>query len=87
MTKTEDLSRWFDDGVRQRATHMVVVCDTFDWSDYPVYVKPGEDPQKIFNENNGPNMTKAMECYALFKPKAEQIGKRRNHDFTSAPAA
>jgi|ERR1039458_6306432 hypothetical protein len=39
MTTKEDLRRWFNEGVELKATHMIVVCDTFDHEDYPVYVK------------------------------------------------
>jgi hypothetical protein len=33
----DDLSNWFDDGVSAKATHMIVVCDTFNYDDYPVF--------------------------------------------------
>lgn len=87
MTSQADLSRWFDEGVARGATHMIVVCDTYDWTDYPVYVSGG-DPQIVFNANNGPNMTKAMECYALWKPKDAQIktlGRIRDFDLPGPP--
>lgn len=32
------IGSWFDQGVNQGATHMIVVVDTFDHDDYPVFV-------------------------------------------------
>jgi hypothetical protein len=52
----ERISGWFDRGVAQGATHLVVVCDTFDYEDYPVFVKPGEDAREVVTSNNGRNM-------------------------------
>lgn len=45
-TSREELTKWFDAGVKRGATHMIVVCDTPDHADFPVYVEPGEDPRK-----------------------------------------
>lgn len=85
-TTQDEISAWFDAGVTKGATHMIVVCDTFDYTDYPVYVSKGESAQEKFNQNNGrPNMTKAMECYALWKPKQSQLTQRRTFDFEPAP--
>jgi hypothetical protein len=76
-TTREELQGWFRRGVSKGATHMLVVCDTFDWSDYPVFVMPGDDVRKLANANNGPNMTKLMEVYDLSKSEDEQIAAGR----------
>ena len=26
---------------------MIIMCDSFDYEDYPVYVLPGEDPKEV----------------------------------------
>lgn len=72
-----DILCWFDRGVREGATHMIIACDTFEWEDYPVYVKKGEDVRKKVAELDGPNMQKVMEVYDLSKDKTEQLDKRR----------
>jgi hypothetical protein len=41
VSKTE-IRSWLQRGKDEGATHVLVACDTFDWEDYPVYVKPGE---------------------------------------------
>jgi hypothetical protein len=57
---------------------MLVVCDTFDYDDYPVYVKPGEDPrQKAETYQRGENMQRLMECYSLSMSKEDQMKEHR----------
>lgn len=64
-TSREELAAWFDEGIRQGATHMVVKCDTFDYEDYPVYVMPGQDPRVEADSSKQPGMTRVMEVYKL----------------------
>ena len=45
-TTRERIREWIERGQEEGATHVIVVCDTFDWEDYPVMVKPGEDVRK-----------------------------------------
>lgn len=73
----EDIKRWLETAKEKGATHVVVVCDTFDWDDYPVYVMPGEDARKIAEANNGPNMTKLMEVYNMAMPVDQQMSAHR----------
>lgn len=76
-----DLSTWFDQGKSRGATHMIVKCDDFDFKggthdncDYPVYVRPGQDPREVDKNNHD----RTMEVYNLRLPKEKQInnGKR-----------
>jgi len=63
-TGVETLKYWFKNGVDRGATHMIVVCDTFDWSDYPVYVRPEENVREVEAKYKS-NMQKVMEVYKL----------------------
>jgi hypothetical protein len=72
-----DILCWFDEGVRKGATHMIVVCDTWDYEDYAVYVMPGEDTRKKVSEFSGPNMQRVMEVYDLSMDKTQQLDQRR----------
>lgn len=76
-TTQDDIRNWLKRAPKG-ATHMLVVCDTFDYSDYPKFVMPGEDVRKIADANNGPNMTKLMEVYNLSIDLEKQVagGKR-----------
>lgn len=77
-----DISRWFDEGVDKKATHMIVVCDTFDWEDYPVYVMPGQDAKAVADKYaSGDNMQRLMEVYDLKLSKAAQLGEARSFHY------
>ena len=64
-TTQSDIRRWLNEAKKMKATHVIVVCDTFDWEDYPVYVASNEDVRKKYVEYNGPNMQRVMEVYSL----------------------
>lgn len=72
--KLADLREWFERGVSQGSTHMVVVCDTFNYEDYPVYVEKGQNPHDVVKEKDNPNqMSKVMEVYDLRQPADDQL--------------
>lgn len=41
-TTKEELREWIKRGKSAKATHMIVVCDTFDHEDYPVSSAQGK---------------------------------------------
>jgi len=57
----QDVDRWVKEALRKDATHIISVCDTFDWSDYPVYVFPGQDLKEIMKLYDNVNMQKINE--------------------------
>lgn len=67
MTTASEIRVWFKKGVEQGATHMIVVCDTYDHEDYPVYVAE-EAFYEVYDQYNGVNMQRIMEVYDLSKP-------------------
>lgn len=72
-----DLGEWFDRGVADSASHMIVVVDEYDWDDYPVYVEePGKVAERVAGIN-GQSMQRVMEVYDLRASKAEQMAERR----------
>jgi hypothetical protein len=80
MTTQNEISQWFDRGVKKGATHMIVVCDTFDYEDYPVYVFPEDDVDKLYDTHNE-NMQKVMEVYNLKMNKDVQLKECRAFNF------
>lgn len=64
-TALAELRTWFEDAESSGASHMIIVCDTYDWEDYPVFVSPGDDPVEVATEFNGKDMQKIMECYKI----------------------
>lgn len=72
-----DISGWFELGQQNGASHMLIVCDTYDYSDYPVYVGKEEDVKQVYESYNGPNMQRVEEVYDLRLPMKEQLAERR----------
>jgi hypothetical protein len=77
-TTKGDILNWLQDGHERGATHMIVVCDTFDHDDYPVYVMPDEDVHKKESEYSGKNMQRVMEVYKLSGDLKNQLDTPRN---------
>ena len=74
MTTKEDISVWFDRGLEQKSKYMLVMCDTWDYSDYPVFC----DAQECLGRYNHPGeFTRVMEVYALDQDKEEQLNRKR----------
>jgi hypothetical protein len=80
-TMRKDIARWLQKGVDRRATHMLVVCDSFDHEDYPVYVKPSEDVQKVYDRYDGKAMQRVMEVYNLSMDLDAQLKQPRARNF------
>lgn len=68
-----DILGWFNAGRADKCTHLIVVCDTFDHDDYPVYVHKDDDFYTIYDRyTGGQNMQRIMEVYDLERPWHEQ---------------
>ena len=80
-TTQAEIRGWLSEGKKMRATHMIVVCDTFDWEDYSVFVSSNEDVRKKYAEYSGPNMQKVMEVYSLKKDIESQLNEHRAFHF------
>lgn len=64
---------WLEKGREQNATHVIIVEDTFDGEDYPVYVKQGEDVKVTVLQYDGVNMQRICEVYNLSMNLQEQV--------------
>lgn len=86
-TTPEILRTWFDEGVKKKATHMVVVCDTFDHNDFPVYVMPGQDAREFAKDyNDEKKMSRVMEVYNLSADREEQLAASRTFNYGDSPS-
>lgn len=82
MATSSEISEWFDRGKSSpENTHMLVVCDTFDYEDYPVFVKKDKTVQEVYSEYNGKNMQRVMEVYNLNMDKNAQLTGKRTFNF------
>ncbi len=75
MATTKKMIReWLESYKDSGATHLVIVCDTFSYEDYPVPVMPGDKLEKVEKEHSG-NMQKVMEIYNFSMDIEEQLNK------------
>lgn len=73
----QDLQRWFLRGVEIKANHMIVVCDTFSYENYPVYTTGLEEFEKKYKKYNNQNMQTIDEVYDLNLPVSNQFPPSR----------
>lgn len=65
MTATrDDIRTWLAQAKAQGASHLIIMHDTFDHENYPIYVKPTESARTIAHEKTG-NMQRVEECYSM----------------------
>ena len=77
MASRSEIKRWFDQGVGIGQRFMLVVCDTFDYTDFPVYLLPGSDAREEVKDWNSKKMLKVMECYDLNQDRDSQLSEGR----------
>ena len=63
----QEVDRWIEIGKKKGATHIISVCDTFDYEDYPVFVMPNENIEEEKKKYNRVNMQKINEVIELTK--------------------
>jgi hypothetical protein len=74
----DDISSWFDVGLKRGSTHMLIICDRFSYENYPVYVDLGDDPEDAHDMyQHKLEMTSVDEIYDLRMDKAVQMEEER----------
>lgn len=76
-TTMNDIKEWIDRYDSSKYSHVVIVCDTYDYGDYPVSVDIGTDVKDVINEYNGKEMQRVIEVYNLSMDLEEQLGCHR----------
>ncbi len=85
-TTKSDIRNWINNGIKQNATHLLVIVDEFDWEDYPVYVHLSQDTapvatmRKHIDFYNNQSMQRVIEVYNLQHPIAPQLSEHRTWD-------
>lgn len=79
-----DIRSWVREGKASGATHVIVMCDTYDHEDYPVFVKPGEVVADAIKRASG-NMAQLMEVYAMHLDLEAQLSEYRAYHCEAAP--
>lgn len=75
-----DIREWLERGNNGKYSHMIVVCDTWDYDDFPVYVKFDEVLEEEMKHHNGVNMEEIMEVYNYLLPLEPQLNVRRAYN-------
>ena len=70
-----EISKWFDEGILKGAKHMLVICDTYDYEDYPLYTTT--DSECLAKHRFPGEMQRVMEVYDLSSDKAIQMMQGR----------
>ena len=74
MTATkQDIEQWVNDGIAAGASHVIIVCDTFNHDNFPVNVQPGEDVVEKVTVLRQQEMTTVDEVYDLSRPLRLQL--------------
>ncbi len=76
-TSKDDIRRWFQKGVEDNQDQMVVVCDTYDWSEFPVYTKGLKGFTRRYSEIVDNDMNEVMEVYDLKMSLNFQMSEHR----------
>ena len=71
----QDIERWFICGVQDGKAYMIVVCDTYDYSDYACYFDTA-DAAKALKKYPG-EMQRVMEVYDLAGDMQKQMSQHR----------
>lgn len=77
MTRRSEIADWFDRGVVDGKSHMLVAVDSFDNEDYPVYVQDAAAARSEYERLHGNNMQRVMEIYDLGMDKDTQLNEAR----------
>ena len=73
----EQIREWVERGIKTGATHVIIVCDRWDYEDYPVYVDKDQSVNHEIDIRDGRNMLKVMEVYNLSMDIEEQLEEYR----------
>jgi hypothetical protein len=70
VTTTDELREWIKTAAEKGAAYLLIVCDTFSWEDYPVYISPDEDLLEVIHKYDGVDMQMVMDLYQLGRSMA-----------------
>jgi dCMP deaminase len=76
-TTINEIREWLGRYDKSEYSHVLIVCDSFDYEDYPVAVKIGEDIASKIAEYTNKNMQRIMEVYNLSMDIEEQIKSKK----------
>ncbi len=72
------IRHWLLKGKASGCTHMIVVCDTWEYEDFPIYVSEDEDVREVeakYDDDN--HMLRVMEVYSFNHDIEAQLRETR----------
>lgn len=86
-TTVEKIRSWLDIGRRIKATHMLVIHDSFDsdGGDFATFAQAGEDPHVVSRNAELVNGQRVIECYAFHLDIETQLNEHRAIHYEIAP--
>jgi hypothetical protein len=79
QTTVELLRNWLEEGkTRENVSHLIVVCDLWDYEEYPMLVYKHENVVSVINSIDNINMQKIMEVYSYDKDIENQLTHPRS---------
>lgn len=74
----DDIAKWvFEAKEDPKCTHVIIVCDDFQWEDYPVEVLEHQNIDEEMKKYAFVNMQRIMEVYSMKMDLAIQLAERR----------
>lgn len=79
MTSRSEIRDWLGSAeeMSKSFSHMIVVCDSFDYEDYPVHVNRDENVQDVIDNYSSKPMQQIMEVYSYDLNIFDQLGSDR----------
>lgn len=81
MTRQEEIRGWFQSGVEDGCSHLLVCRDTFNHTIFPVYVEKHESAHAVFSQEEAGKNIKVNEVYNLSRDCEEQIAQVCSRNF------
>ena len=79
-TTQEDIRGWLNTAKRAGERWVIIVCDSYDHTDYPVGIEASADFWERYAKYDGCNMQRIMEVYDLNMDIDSQLKEHRaNH--------
>ena len=79
MTSGEEIKSWLESGIADGSKYVLIYCDEFDYSDYPVYAENDDEFWRQYDNplHQSANMQRLMEVYDLSMDIEKQLDEYR----------
>lgn len=68
---------WLAEAKKQKASHLIMACDTFNYENYPIFAHGKKDCQEKVRKHNGQNMQRVDAVYNMRRSIKNQRAEER----------